>query len=74
MSKDKIFTLKNYEGNAYKFVNGVLFTTHQYESGDIEHFKIHDEWCEVSMCAFNSDKEYYDFYKYAKDLKNRKVL
>tara|TARA_R100001443_G_C3349028_1_gene176390 strand:+ start:526 stop:768 length:243 start_codon:yes stop_codon:yes gene_type:complete len=74
MAKNDIFTLKKYEGNAYKFVNGFLFATHQYESGNIEHFKIHDEWCQVSKEAFNSDREYYDFYKYAKDEKNKRYL
>ena len=69
--KNKPFTLKKYDGNAYKFDGKVLLTTHLFESGNLDHLDNDDKWGEVNSHAFNSFKEYYEFYELAKNPSKR---
>ncbi len=72
----KPFTLvKKYQrqfgSNAFKFDDGILLCTHTFQSGDTSHFENNEEWGEVSIYAFNTEKEYDTLYKIAENINNR---
>ena len=70
-NKGVYFTLKKYDGNAYKFDGRVLLTTHLFKSGNLDHLDNDDEWGEVSIYAFNTDKEYEELYELAENPSKR---
>jgi hypothetical protein len=79
----KPFTLlkkywKKHGSNAYKFEDEVLLCSHTFVNGNQDHLFSEDEdingWGEVSIYAFNTDKEYQKLYELAENPSNRNYL
>ena len=67
--KQKVFKLKKYSGNAYKFDGDVLLTTALWADESRTPPYDDENWGEVSIEAFDTDEEYYQIYDLARGVK-----
>ena len=67
--EQKVFTLKKYSGNAFKFDGDALLTTALWADESRTPPYDDENWGEVSIEAFDTDEEYYQIYDLAKGVK-----